>query len=62
VRSSASVKSSVNQPVATRPDTTLVVRRPANSMREATSVVAEISFSCRATSTPSAVATRSGST
>jgi hypothetical protein len=62
VFSSASEKSSVNQPVRETPSITLVVRRPANSGRVATSVVPEISFSCRATSTPSLVETRSGST
>ena len=61
VRSSASVKSSVNQPVNETPSITLVVRRPANSGWSATSVVPEISFSWRATSTPSFVETRSGS-
>jgi hypothetical protein len=38
-----------------------VVRREANSARLATSVVPEISFSCRSTSTPSRVGTMSGS-
>ena len=61
VRSSASVKSSVNQPVTDTPSMVLVARRPANSGRFDTSVVPEISFSCRATSTPSFVDTRSGS-
>jgi hypothetical protein len=61
VRSSASVKSSVNQPVIDAPSMTLVVRRAANSGRLATSVVPLISFSWRATSTPSDVETRSGS-
>jgi hypothetical protein len=61
VSSSAKVKSSVNQPVMLTPSITLVVRRPANSGWEATSVVPPISFSCRATSTPSDVDTRSGS-
>ena len=42
VLSSASVKSSVNQPVSDVPSTTFVVRRLANSGWEATSVVAEI--------------------
>jgi hypothetical protein len=61
VRSSASVKSSVNQPVTSEPSITLVVRRDANSGWSATSVVPPISFSWRATSTPSFVETRSGS-
>ncbi len=61
VRSSASVKSSVNQPSFARPSTSLAVRRSANSGRDATSVVPEISFSCRATSCPSRVDTTSGS-
>jgi hypothetical protein len=61
VRSSASVKSSVNQPVSSVPSITLVVRRSANSGRSATSVVPEISFSWRVTSTPSEVLTTSGS-
>ena len=61
VFSSASVKSSVNQPVTARPSTVFVVRRPANSARLATSVVCEISFSWRTTSTWSLVGTRSGS-
>jgi hypothetical protein len=56
------VKSSVNQPVKAIPSTTFVVRLSANSGREATSVVLEISFSWRATSTPSLVETMSGST
>ena len=60
--SSASVKSSVNQPLTATPSIVFVVRRAANSGREATSVVPEISFSCRATRTPSFVGTRSGST
>ena len=62
VFSSARVKSSVNQPVRGTPSTVFVVRRSANSGWAATSVVPPISFSCRATSTPSAVLTRSGST
>ncbi len=45
VRSSASVKSSVNQPVKVTPSITLLVRRPANSGRSATFVVPPISFS-----------------
>ena len=45
VASSAQVKSSVNQPVSDAPSIDLVVRRAANSGREATSVVPEISFS-----------------
>ncbi len=61
VLSSASVKSSVNQPVSAAPSITFVVRRPANSGWLATSVVPPISFSWRATSTPSFVETRSGS-
>ena len=61
VRSSARVKSSVNQPVTATPSMVLVVRRPANSVLVATSVVPLISFSCRATSTPSDVLTTSGS-
>ena len=44
------------------PSTVFVVRRSANSGRSATSVVAEISFSCRTTSTPSFETTMSGST
>jgi len=59
---SASVKSSVNQPLTATPSIAFVVRRTANSGRLATSVVPEISFSCRATRTPSFVDTRSGST
>ena len=62
VASSSQVKSSVNQPVMLTPSIRLVVRRPANSGCAATSVVPEISFSCRSTSTPSFVATMSGST
>jgi len=62
VLSSASVKSSVNQPVMSVPSIVLAVRREANSGRLATSVVPEISFSWRQTRTPSFVATRSGST
>jgi hypothetical protein len=61
VRSSASVKSSVNQPVMGLPSITLVVLRLANSGWSATSVVAVMSFSCRATRTWSLVETRSGS-
>ncbi len=61
VRSSRNVKSLVNQPVSRMVSMVLVVRRSANSGREATSVVVEISFSWRATSTPSFVETRSGS-
>ncbi len=61
VRSSARVKSSVNQPVTARPSIVLVACRSANSGRSATSVVPEISFSCLATSTWSLVETRSGS-
>ena len=61
VFSSARVKSSVNQPVTSTPSMTFVVRRSANSGWEATSVVPLISFSWRATSTPSFVLTRSGS-
>ena len=61
VRSSARVKSSVNQPVTSTPSMVLVVRRLANSARVDTSVVPLISFSCRATSTPSEVLTTSGS-
>ena len=62
VLSSASVKSSVNQPVMATPSIVLVVRREANSGWSATSVVPPISFSWRATRTPSFVDTRSGST
>ena len=62
VFSSASVKSSVNQPVSETPSIAFVVWRSANSGRVATSVVVEISFSWRATRTPSFVDTRSGST
>ncbi len=61
VRSSASVKSSVNQPVTCQPSIVLVVWRAANSGCCATFVVSPISFSWRATSTPSFVETRSGS-
>jgi hypothetical protein len=49
VDSSAQVKSSVNQPSCATPSTGFVVRRSANSGRSATSVVPEISFSCRTT-------------
>jgi hypothetical protein len=56
------VKSSVNQPFSELPSTVFVVRRSANSGRSATSVVPEISFSCRTTSTPSRETTTSGST
>ena len=62
VCSSAQVKSSVNHPVSAAPSTDFVVRREANSGREATSVVPEISFSCRTTGTPSSESTTSGST
>jgi len=58
---SAMVKSSVNQPVVVSPSMTWVRRRSANSGCCATSVVPPISFSCRATNTPSRVITRSGS-
>jgi hypothetical protein len=58
---SASVKSSANQPSVTTPSIVFVARRSANSGRSATSVVPEISFSCRATRWPSRVETRSGS-
>ena len=61
VFSSASVKSSVNHPVIGTPSIVFVMRREANSGWLATSVVAPISFSCRATRTPSLVETRSGS-
>ncbi len=61
VRSSASVKSSVNQPVVATPSISFVVRREANSGCCATSVVPEISGSWRATSLWSLVDTRSGS-
>jgi hypothetical protein len=61
VFSSASVKSSVNHPVTDTPSIVLVTLRPANSGRTETSVVPEISFSWRATRTPSLVETRSGS-
>ncbi len=44
------------------PSITFDVRRAANSARVETSVVAEISFSCRTTSTPSFEGTTSGST
>ena len=60
--SSAQVKSSVNQPVSTCPSMVFVVRRSAKRACSATSVVPEISFSWRSTSTPSFVATMSGST
>ena len=56
---SASVKSSVNQPVIAWPSTVFVVLRSGNFA--ATSVVPPISFSWRAMSTPSFVETRSGS-
>jgi hypothetical protein len=56
---SASVKSSLNQPVIASPSTVFVRFRSGN--RSAASVVDEISFSCRAMSTPSFVDTRSGS-
>ena len=62
VLSSSQVKSSVNQPVMETPSMRAVRRRSANSGRSATSVVPEISFSWRTTSTPSLVATTSGST
>lgn len=61
VFSSASVKSSVNQPVTATPSMVLVALRAVNSGCVDTSVVPEISFSCRATRTPSEVDTRSGS-
>jgi hypothetical protein len=61
VFSSARVKSWVNQPVTGTPSSTTVRRRDANSGCDATSVVMPISGSCRATSTPSLVITRSGS-
>jgi hypothetical protein len=47
VFSSASVKSSLNQPVRAAPSIVFVVRRRANSGRAATSVVPEISLSWR---------------
>ena len=61
VLSSASVKSSVNQPVNGCPSIIFVLRRFANSGCCATSVVPPISGSWRATSTPSLVIARSGS-
>ena len=61
VFSSARVKSSVNQPVVGMPSICFVVCLDANSGWVAKSVVPEISFSCRATRTPSFVETRSGS-
>ena len=61
VFNSARVKSSVNQPSIVCPSITLRVLREANSGRAATSVVPPISFSWRATITPSRVITRSGS-
>ena len=61
VLSSSSVKSSTNQPVAVAPSIVFVARRSANSGRLPTSVVPEMSFSCRATRWPSRVETRSGS-
>ena len=61
VLSSASVKSSVNQPVSRLPSIVFVVLRDANSGWSATSVVPPISFSWRVTRTPSEVETRSGS-
>jgi hypothetical protein len=57
----AEVKSSVNQPVNAVPSIVFVVLRAANSGCSATSVVPLISGSCRVTSTPSEVITRSGS-
>ena len=60
--SSASVKSDTNQPSCAWPSMLLRVLRPANSGRLATSVVSVMAFSWRATSTPSFVQTRSGST
>jgi hypothetical protein len=62
VLSSASVKSETNQPSCASPSMVLRVLRAANSGRVATSVVSVMAFSWRATSTPSFVATRSGST
>ncbi len=61
VRSSASVKSSVNQPVRRVDPKSRVVRRSANSGRPATSVVRDSSLSCRTTSAPSLLSTTSGS-
>jgi len=61
VLSWARVKSSVNQSVTFWPLIRLVVRMVANSGWVATSVVSDSRFSCRATSTPSLVGTRSGS-
>jgi hypothetical protein len=58
----ARVKSWVNQPVVDTPSSSTVRRRSANSGCADTSVVPPISGSCRATSTPSLVDTRSGST
>ena len=60
VRSSASVKSSVNQPETdSAVDDLRGLRRSGNFV--ATSVVPPISFSCRATGTLSLVSTMSGS-
>jgi hypothetical protein len=61
VRSSASAKSSANQPVHGWSSTTLVVRRSANSERLPTSVDQESSLSWRTTRTPSRLTTTSGS-
>jgi len=52
VLSSASVKSSVNQPVVETPSISFVVLRAVNWGRSATSVVPLISFSWRATRMP----------
>jgi hypothetical protein len=61
VRSSASVKSSVNQPVRQVVPNAREVRRSANSGRSATSVLRDSSLSCRTTSAPSRLSTTSGS-
>ena len=61
VRSSSSVKSTVNQPVCATPSIVTLRLRSANAGRCATSVVCVMSGSWRATSRPSLVDTRSGS-
>ena len=62
VASSAQLKSSVNHPDTRSSSPNPIRRRLANSGRSAMSVDAERSCSCRTTSTPSALNTRSGST
>ncbi len=61
VFSSASVKSLTNQPSSSKPSTMALRLRLANSGWSLTLVVALMLGSWRATSTPSFVATRSGS-